>query len=84
MNFSPPPSQGSLKGILVSGVYILGGGSNCLIRCMDWIYGTGLAFIDNVDVATFIRNLNEGITVGKSLSFLFLSYFTCGWGLGFK
>ena len=32
-------------------------GSNCLIRCMNRIYGTGLAFIDNVDEVSFIGNL---------------------------
>ena len=36
---------------------ILGDGSNCLIRFMDRIYGTGLAFMDNVHVAFIYRKL---------------------------
>ena len=64
-------------GIWVSGENIFDDGSNCLIRCMDRIYGTGLAFMDNVHEVSFIGNLNEGIIIGKSLSFFF-HIFTCG------
>ena len=52
-------------------------GSNCMIRCMDRMYGTGLAFMDNVHDVSFIGNLSEGITIGKSLSFI-LSFFLGG------
>ena len=81
--FAPPPSQGSLKGDMgVRGEYF-GDGSNCLIRCINRIYGTGLAFTDNVGVVSFIRNLTSGIFIGKSLSFFFHILYAGG-GLGFK
>ena len=47
--------------------------------------GTGLAFIDNVDEVSFIGDLNEGIIIGKSLSFFFFLFlFYLRVGLGFK